>query len=144
MKFLATLLLALAVGFAAHADDKKKAEWPALKAFHSVMAGTFHPSEEGNLEPVRTRAAELVEKADALSKGTVPEAYNSPKMQEAIKRLQAGTRDVQKMVAGKATDEELKTRLVVLHDNFHEIVGLCNKSNEAESHEGHNHEGHSH
>jgi hypothetical protein len=141
MKILSTLLLVLALGFTAHAEDAKKAAWPALKAFHTVMAQTFHPSEEGNLKPVRTRATELVEKADALSKGAVPKDYNSPEMQDAVKRLQAGTREVKKMVDDNATDEELKDRMVGLHDNFHEIMGLCSKG---EGHEEESHKGHSH
>ena len=140
MKFLSTLLLVLAVAFNAQADDHRKAEWPALKAYHGVMAGTFHPSEEGNLEPIRTRASELVEKADALSKGSVPAEYDSPKMKDAIKRLQEGSRNVQKMVAAKATDAELQAGLVSLHDNFHEIMGLCQKGDgHDEGHEGHKH-----
>ena len=141
MKILSTLLFVLALGFTAHADDTKKAPWPALKAFHTVMAQTFHPSEEGNLKPVRTRAAELVEKADALSKGAIPKDYNSPEMQDAIKRLQAGSREVKKMVSDKATDEELKDQMVLLHDNFHEIMGLCSKG---EGHEGDKEEEHAH
>lgn len=146
MKLLTSLLLLLVLGTTARADDKKGVEWPALKAFHGVMSQTFHPSEEGNLQPIRTRAGELVQKAAALSQGTIPAQYNTPQMQDAIKRLQAGTKDVQALVARKAPDDELKTRLSALHDTFHEIVGLCRKGDgqEGESHEGHSHDGHGH
>ncbi len=142
MKFITTLLLTIAIAFTAHAGDKKKADWPALKVFHTVMAQTFHPSEEGNLEPVRTRAAELVEKAEALSTGKVPKEYNSPKMKDAVLRLQMGTKSIQDLVNSNASDDELKAGLVTLHDNFHEIMGLCQKGDGhegAESHEGHGH-----
>ena len=40
--------------------------WTALTDFHKVMSQTVHPSEEGNLEPIKTRVGELVEKAEAL------------------------------------------------------------------------------
>ncbi|HSB10705.1 MAG TPA: hypothetical protein VLM38_14550, partial [Blastocatellia bacterium] len=31
--------------------------WNELSSFHSLMSQTFHPLEEGNLTPIRTRAA---------------------------------------------------------------------------------------
>jgi len=38
-------------------------QWPALKTFHEVLSQTFHPSEEGNLEPIKSRSEELMNKA---------------------------------------------------------------------------------
>ncbi len=156
MKSFFSLLLATVLCLSARADGKGTIEWPAIKAFHTVMSQTFHPSEEGNLQPIRTRAGELVEKAQALTKGAVPAQYDTPQMRDAIKRLQTGSKEVQTLVTKKASDEELKTRLASLHDTFHEIVGLCRNGDgheegggeghghEGHSHEGHNHEGHSH
>jgi hypothetical protein len=43
-------------------------KWPALKAMHGVISQTFHPGEEGNLVPVKTRAKELYSKAQTLLK----------------------------------------------------------------------------
>ena len=58
MKKIALLLL---VGFGISAlmnqavAQSKLQDWNELKDFHKVMAQTFHPSEEGNLEPIKTR-----------------------------------------------------------------------------------------
>ena len=39
-------------------------KWPELKTFHSIMSQTFHPSEEGNLQPIKERSKEMMEKAE--------------------------------------------------------------------------------
>jgi len=36
--------------------------------FHEVMAKTFHPAEEGKLEPIRNRSQEMQDKAAAWEK----------------------------------------------------------------------------
>ncbi len=41
-------------------------DWPALKDFHKVMSQTFHPSEEGNLQPIKERSGEMTQKADSI------------------------------------------------------------------------------
>ena len=33
------------------------------EAFHEVMSKTFHPAEEGKLDPIKTRSYEMVQKA---------------------------------------------------------------------------------
>ena len=141
MKQLLTLVLALAIGFAAKADDKKKTDWPAITEFHTVMSQTFHPSEEGNFGPIRQRSEEMMNKAAALSRGRVPQQYQTPEMRNAVARLQIGTKTINEMVQKNATDEQLKPALSKLHDTFHEIVGLCRKGDGGSEagHEGHNH-----
>jgi hypothetical protein len=139
MKQLLTLFLALAIGFVAKADDKKKTDWPALTEFHTVMSQTFHPSEEGNFEPIRKRSEEMMNKAAALSRGRVPQPYQTPSMRNAVARLQVGAKTVNEMVQKNATDEQLKPVLSKLHDTFHEIVGLCRKG---DGEAGHDERGH--
>lgn len=99
-------------------------KWPALKNFHGVMSQTFHPMEEGNLEPIKTRSGEMVMKAKELAKSDIPAEFNTPAIQSAVKRLQKGSKSLDKLVK-KGSDEEIKKSLTALHDVFHEIVGLC-------------------
>ena len=50
IKIFAIVALLFTAGIAsAQSMDK----WPALKELHTVMAATFHPAEEGNLQPLR-------------------------------------------------------------------------------------------
>ncbi|WP_294674618.1 hypothetical protein [uncultured Fluviicola sp.] len=82
MKKIALLLL-VGFGFAAMANQaaaQNKQEWPELKEFHKVMAQTFHPSEEGNLEPIKTLIGDMVEKAKALQASKFPADYDNEKM----------------------------------------------------------------
>jgi superoxide dismutase len=99
--------------------------WEELHQYHVVMAETFHPAEEGNLEPIRTRSGEMVEKAIALQKGKIPASFNTPEVKKTIADLVKGSEEVNKLVQKKAGDKVVLERLTALHDTFHIIQGLC-------------------
>jgi seryl-tRNA synthetase len=120
--FLCFALLAIQQVSAQSIFDK----WAELKTFHGVMSETFHPSEEGKLEPIKTRSGEMAEKANLLAKSTVPAEFKTEKIQAAVKKLQKDSKALDKLVKNKkSTDEQIKKALASLHDVFHEIVGLC-------------------
>lgn len=119
-------LLATTVVF----GQAKSDNWPELKAFHSVMAQTFHPSEEGNLQPIKERAGEMVEKAEALAKSTIPADFSNDKIKKAIEKLVADSKDLKTLVDKKESDEVITKNLSALHDTFHEIIGLCKKGDD--------------
>lgn len=128
MKVVLSFLLL--IGLSAGAQDKAKKpslfeRWPALKEFHAVMSGTFHPSEEGNLEPIKTRSGEMVSKAESLAKSEIPKDLNKEKIKSAVDRLVSGSKELDKMIRSKVDDGKVKESLAKLHDVFHEIVGLC-------------------
>ena len=99
--------------------------WPQLKEFHKVMSQTFHPVEEGNFEPIKTRIGEMVEKANALVSNPIPAEFNNKKVKKACAKLAKDSKKLQAKITAGATDEEIKTSLSALHDVFHTIVGLC-------------------
>lgn len=103
-------------------------QWPALNTFHGVMASTFHPSEEGNLKPIKARSAEMVTKAEALNAQAYPDDYATPAIKDAVTRLISGSKELDVLVKKKAKDAVLTQKLTALHDVFHEIVGLCKDS----------------
>ncbi|MCX2574371.1 hypothetical protein [Pedobacter sandarakinus] len=100
-------------------------QWPKLSDFHDIMSATFHPSEEGNLEPIKKRSGELVAKANALQKSQIPAAYNKPEIRNSVKKLNTTSLELNLLVKNKATDKQLMDKIKVLHDIFHQIVGLC-------------------
>jgi hypothetical protein len=99
--------------------------WPEIRAYHEVISKTFHSSEEGNLDPIKTHSELLVEKAEALSVENMPEEFRSPKLIESLVILKKETKKVNDMVQRKQSDAEIKKALATLHDTFHKIVGLC-------------------
>jgi len=133
MKKLVFLLSFALIAFAAQAQGNgkkpapqpQKPEWAEMKAFHQVMAGTFHPLEEGNFEPIRKRAGEMAQKALAWQKSTPPADFNKPEVAGALAKLVSGSDALAAMVGKNASNDELKASLTALHDTFHTVVGLC-------------------
>ncbi len=108
-------------GASAQSMDK----WPALNELHTVMAATFHPSETGNLEPIKTRSEELMNKSAALLKSDIPAEFRTNAILNSAEKLQLKTKAIHKLVAEKAPDADIAKALAQGHDIFHEIVGLC-------------------
>lgn len=108
--------------------QSKMQDWKELKEFHKVMSQTFHPSEEGNLEPIKSRIGEMVQKADALKASAIPAYFNNKKVKKAVAQLAKDSKKLQAKIAAGATDAEITTSLTKLHDVFHKIVGLCSET----------------
>ena len=94
------------------------------------MAQTFHPAEENNLAPLRTRSGELYAKAILLKNSTPPASANNDKVQEALSRLEKQCLDIHTLVQKPAKNEVAKDALLFekitkAHDIFHEVEGLC-------------------
>jgi hypothetical protein len=126
-KIFALAVVVTAVLFSNPVIAQQKVKWTELDAFHEVMSKTFHPAEEGKLEPIRSRSAEMVEKAIAWKNSTAPEGYDKNAVKENLSKLVKGAKEINKMVKKNASDKELKEELSELHDVFHEIVEKCEK-----------------
>jgi hypothetical protein len=113
--------------------------WPELKAFHKVMSQTFHPSEKGDLAPIKERIGEMVEKANALAASKVPAEFNTKPIIAAVSKLQKDSAKLQKTINNKADDKKITSDLNKLHDVFHRIVGLCKKEADHD-HDNHDHQ----
>jgi hypothetical protein len=102
-------------------------KWPALKSFHEVIAATYHPSMEGKLGPVKEKAGELAERAEALSSAPRPTEYTNAKVDAAIGKLIKEAKELKTLVTKKAPDAQIKLKLGALHTTFHQIVDLTTK-----------------
>jgi len=89
-----------------------------------VMSQTYHPSEEGDLNPIKTRIGEMTTKAAALQTST-PVEFNTPEILASEKKLYTDSQALQKLIAEKASDATITSALEGLHDEFHKIIGLC-------------------
>ena len=102
-------------------------KWPALKEFHEVMSQTFHPAEEGNFAPIKTRSEEMMSKAAMLLKSDIPEEFRTNSILASSERLQLKSKALHKLVISNGSDAEILKSITDLHDTFHEIVGLCSE-----------------
>jgi superoxide dismutase len=103
----------------------EKETWAELNSFHEVMGQTFHPSEDGNLKPIRERSGEMAEKAKTLQDGRIPPSFNTPEIKQSIDNLVTGSKALNQLIIKKADDKTVTKKLGELHDTFHTIVGLC-------------------
>lgn len=124
-KIISLALVMLGLTFAQTIQAQQKAKWNEMEAFHEVMSKTFHPAEEGKLEPIKSRSSEMVEKAIAWKNSTAPVGYDQSAVQKNLKQLVKGAKKVNALVQKDASDADLKEQLTELHTVFHEITEKC-------------------
>lgn len=100
-------------------------DWIAIKEFHKVMSSTFHPAEEGDLEPIKKRSQELLDKAKSLKTSPIPNELKTKVNMATIDKLIKDCEKVNQLVKNKSKDAEITKALNQAHDTFHEIVGQC-------------------
>lgn len=114
-----------AMFFVKPVQAQEKAKWNEKDAFHEVMSKTFHPAEEGKLEPIRARSGEMLTKAIAWKNSTAPAGYDKAAIQKNLNKLVKGVKKLDKLVKKNASDADLKGQLTELHTLFHEITEKC-------------------
>jgi superoxide dismutase len=110
--------------------ELEKDNWLAIKDFHKVMAQTFHPAEEKNFAPLRTRSGELYAKAILLKNSTPPASANNERVQEALARLEKQCLEIHTLVQKPSKNIEAQNALLLekitkAHDIKRQVEGLC-------------------
>ena len=127
MKSIKITLLTLFFVLISTFSFAQKTEWKEQSAFHNVMSKTFHPAEEGNFQPIKSKSEELVIAANNWKKSKIPNDIADKKMvKETLNKLYKDSQTIHAKLKKGASDAELKTDLFALHDTFHTVVGLCN------------------
>jgi len=124
-KIISLVLVFMALIIAQNGLAQQKAPWPEKDAFHDIMSKTFHPAEEGKMEPIKTRSGEMLEKAIAWKNSTAPVGYDKSLVEKNLSNLVKGAKKVKKLVQKNASDADLKEQLTELHTVFHEITEKC-------------------
>ena len=124
-KFISMLVVTFLLLTAAQSQEKK--QWKEMHDFHAVMSSTFHPAEDGNLQPIRSRSQEMYDKAVSWNKSDAPEGYDKEAVKKSLKKLVGGSKEINKLVKENAEDKVLTEKLTALHDVFHEIMEKCRK-----------------
>jgi hypothetical protein len=122
--FLFFVLIVVANSVSAQSTFDK---WPAVRDLHGVMSATFHPAEEGNLAPIKTRSEEMMTKSAQLLKSNIPVEFRTLAILASAERLQLQSKALHKLVQSDAADAEIVKAITELHDTFHQIVGLCSE-----------------
>jgi len=103
-----------------------KIDWKEKNRFHRTIGETFHPMEEGDLKPIRTRSEEMVKNAIAWQQSVVPEKFQTVKnIDKILKQLVKQSKKLDAKIKNNASDDVVKKDLTQIHDTFHKIVGLC-------------------
>ena len=123
---LVVIMLAMipAISFA---QTAKPAPWIEMKAFHTLMAATFHPTEDGNFAPLKEKADSLLTAAKAWQASKIPADYKPTETKETLAKLVSQCTMIRDAVAAKAADVKLKVMIADAHETFHKIVGECKK-----------------
>ncbi len=127
-KSFSFLMSVCAILFFQTTYSQEKIRWKEMDSFHEIMSKTFHPAEEGKLEPIRSRSGEMVEKAVAWKSSTAPKGYDKEAVTKSLNDLVKGAKDIDKLVKENAGDDVLKDKLSALHDVFHQIMEKCEQS----------------
>jgi len=106
-------------------SEIEKDNWIALKDFHKVMAQTFHPAEDGNLVPLRTRSGELLAKAILFANSKPPVSKDKPEVHKALSNLAEQCEKIYELVEKNAKDAVLMKEITKAHDLFHQVEELC-------------------
>jgi hypothetical protein len=111
--------------FARPLAAQEKAKWAEKDAFHEVMSKTFHPAEEGKLEPIKARSGEMLEKSIAWKNSTAPAGYDMSLLKKDLGTLVKGVKKLNKIIKKNAPDADIKAQLTELHNIFHGITEKC-------------------
>ena len=126
-KKLSLLLAVMFVTFFNSCHSQEKVKWKEMEEFHTIMAQTFHPAEEGKMEPIKSRSQEMLDKAIAWESSTAPAGYDQNAVKKTLKDLVKGAKEINKLIKENAQDNIIKEKLSGLHDIFHEIMEKCEK-----------------
>ena len=132
MKSFKTLFTVLALVLMANfSSAQAKNDWKEKNDFHKVMSQTFHPAEEGNFAPIRSRINEMLDKAEAFKNSEIPAEFSHQKeIKNNLKKLVKQTKSFKKKINKGVSDANLKADFIALHDTFHQVVGLCKAEDE--------------
>ena len=114
--FAAIFLLIASVLFA------QKKEWKQMEDFHTIMAKSYHPVEEGNLQPVKDNVDALVQKAQAWQASAIPSGYNTKQVKPVLDKLVRECQAVKVAVVQNKNNADLKKLITAAHKTFHEIM----------------------
>lgn len=88
------------------------ADWREAREFHAVLSPIMGAADENNLEPAKSRMAELEEKSRLLSGNGIPERYRSKEAVFAAGELYQHCRSLTERIrTASASDKDIAAEL---------------------------------
>lgn len=147
MKKTQSILLLALLAFSVACSSKKEEateetavaeEWPAMDAYHFIMAEAFHPfKDSANLEPVKVQAAALATSANEWVNAPLPEKVNTEEVKAKLQELKTESEALAQLVT-TGSAEEIGASLTSLHNKFHELQEAWYGAGKGHDH-GHEH-----
>jgi hypothetical protein len=103
-------------------DHHMAGPWKEMNAFHHVLGATWHPADhEGNLAPLKSRAKELLNTADAWAASkapATPAGCGSDAVRGAATKVAMEMKALVALLDSRSEDAKLKAALKGVHDAF--------------------------
>lgn len=114
----------------------KKSGWVELDAFHAVLHTSHHAMmQDGDVGPARKAAATMAEAAGRWASSTPPAECKAPADTKAkVDALVTEAEEFAKLVAGEASDADVKAGLDKLHRVFMPAHMTCMPDMKMEHH----------
>ena len=100
------------------------ANWSEFNALHDVMKAVYHPSQKGDVGPVKSQIKDLVKLSKAVEKAGPPELFNNENVVAATKKYVEAVNEFNKKFKRKS-DEEIISELETVHTLFHDVMMAC-------------------
>jgi hypothetical protein len=113
------LIFSLLISIAGYSQESG---WKELNDFHTLVTQLLHPVESGNMEPLKKNSQQLLDKAIAWQKSTVPAADQSPQIAGQLKELVGSCEKLNDAVIQKKSNKDLSSLAMATHMNFHMIL----------------------
>ena len=123
-KLMLFVVLSIIVTFSSIAQSKFD-NWPEMKNFHTTLSQTFHPAEDGDMKPIRTRSHEMLTSIKLVNASHLPKQYDTDEMKKNLKKLEKETDKLNATVVRQEQSTTIMKQFTVVHDIFHEVAGMC-------------------
>lgn len=101
--------------------------WQQKNDFHTFMAATFHPAEDGDFAPLKAKADSMYSSAKAWAASPIPMDYKEKETKVELTKLVKQIAEIKIAIKDNASDADLMKMISSTHDTFHKISGECKK-----------------
>jgi len=120
MKTIPVFLVAL-ISFLFSSCNQRTDVWSEMEEYHRLMSETYHPFEEGNMEPVNNKIDDLVNAAENWADSEPPASMEKEGMDQKLVDLKDETGKLSALINENADTETISAQFEDLHDLFHQI-----------------------
>ncbi len=113
-----TFLLAFLLQYSASEQE----DWMKAKEdFHMALALTFHPAEDGDLQPLKDDYKSLVELSSEWRRMPLPQNYKNSALGDNLIQLHNLSKDISELIKENKEESLLMEAIIKLHDQYHRI-----------------------